>query len=86
MASIANDPGGRKRVLFVDPKGDRKAIRLGKVSKQAANGVKYRVEQLLESINLQRPMEADLAGWVTNLEPRFAKKLAAVGLIERPKE
>lgn len=84
MASIANDPGGRRRVLFVDPSGDRKAIRLGKVSSRAADGVKYRVEQLLESILLQRAMEGDLAQWVADLEPRMAKKLAAVGLIPMP--
>ena len=29
MASISNDPGGRRRILFVDPSGDRKAIRGG---------------------------------------------------------
>ena len=30
-----------------------------------------------------RPMEADLDGWVADLEPRMAKKLAAVGLIPK---
>ena len=81
MASIANDPGGKRRILFVNPKGERKAIRLGKVSQRSAEGVKYRVEQLLEAILLRRPMEADLAQWVADLEPRVAKKLARVGLI-----
>jgi len=84
MASIANDPGGRKRILFVNPDGDRKAIRLGKVSQRAAEGIKYRVEQLLECLMLKRPMEADLAGWVRDMEPRLAKKLARVGLIPEP--
>ena len=84
MASIANDPGGRKRILFITPDGDRKAIRLGKVSRRSAEGIKYRVEQLLECLMLKRPMEADLAGWVTNLEPPLAQKLARVGLIPKP--
>ena len=84
MASIANDPGGRRRILFVDPTGQRKAIRLGKVSGRSAEGVKYRVEQLLESIMFKRSMEADLAQWVTDLDSRMAKKLAAVGLIPKP--
>jgi integrase len=86
MASVANDPGGRRRILFVDPSGDRKAIRLGKVSGRAAEGVKHRVEQLLESQLLKRPMEADLAGWVYELDARMAKKLAAVGLIPKPEQ
>jgi integrase len=83
MASIVNDPGGRRRILFVAPDGKRPAIRLGKVSQRAAEGIKYRVEQLLESLNLKRPMEADLAQWVVDLEPRMAKKLARVGLIPK---
>jgi len=86
MASIANDPGGRRRIQFVDPTGNRKAIRLGKVSSRSAEGVKYRVEQLLEAIMLKRPMEADLAQWVVDLDSRMADKLAKVGLIPKPQE
>jgi integrase len=84
MASIAKDKNGRRRILFVAPDGRRPTIRLGKVSQRAAESIKYRVEQLLESLHLNRPMEADLAGWVANLEPWLAKRLAAVGLIPGP--
>ena len=81
MASIVNDPGGRKRVLFVDPSGDRKAIRLGKVSQRAAETVKFRVEQLLAAKLTGHPLEADTSGWIADLEPAMAVKLARVGLI-----
>jgi integrase len=84
MASIVNDPGGRRRILFVAPDGKRPAIRLGKVSLRAAEGIKYRVEQLLECLMLKRPMDTDLTQWVKDLEPRLAKKLARVGLIPAP--
>ena len=84
MASISTDPKGKRRILFVNPDGDRKQIRLGKVSQRSAEGVKYRVEQLLESLNLGRSMQADLAQWVADLEPWLAKKLANVGLIPKP--
>ena len=30
MASVVNDPNGRKRILFVAPDESRKAIRLGR--------------------------------------------------------
>lgn len=83
MASISRDPNGTRRILFVESNGDRKAIRLGKVSQNSAMTIKLRVEQLLESILLSRPMESGLAEWVTNLDKRLAKKLAAVGLIPR---
>lgn len=84
MASIAKDKNGTRRILFVAPDGRRPTIRLGKVSQRAAESIKYRVEQLLEAINLNRPMESDLAQWVTDLEPWLAKRLARVGLIPNP--
>jgi hypothetical protein len=46
---------------------------------------KYRVKELLEAINFNRSMEAELVQWVTDLESWLAKRLAAVGLIT-PKE
>jgi integrase len=84
MASIARDKNGTRRILFVAPDGKRPTIRLGKVSQRTAAGIKYRVEQLLESLNFNRPMEADLVQWVRDLEPWLAKKFAAVGLIPNP--
>ena len=84
MASISRDKNGHRRILFVAPDGKRPTIRLGKVSQRTAEGVKYRVEQLLEAIMFKRSMEADLVQWVTNLEPLLAKKLARVGLIANP--
>lgn len=84
MASIARDKNGCRRIQFVAPDGRRPTIRLGKVSQRTAEGIKYRVEQLLEALRFNRPMEADLAEWVKSLEPALAKKLARVGLIPDP--
>ncbi len=86
MASISNDPGGRRRILFVDPAGERRTIRLGKASQRSAESYKGRVEQLLEAQILNRPMDSDLAEWVAGLHPRIAKKFAKVGLIAKPEE
>ena len=46
LASLSNDPGGRRRIQFVDGEGNRKSIRLGKLTKRAAETVKHHVEQL----------------------------------------
>jgi integrase len=86
MASIARDKSGHRRILFVAPDGRRPTIRLGKVSQRTAESIKWRVEQLLESLNFNRPMEPELAQWVTGLEPWLAKRLARVGLIPNPEE
>jgi hypothetical protein len=83
MASVSSDPGGRRRILFVDPTGDRKAIRLGKVPQRTAEGVKVRVEQLLAAKLTGQPVDADTARWVAEREPAMAEKLARVGLIPK---
>lgn len=84
MASVVNDPGGRKLIQFCHPSGARPAIRLGKVSQRSADRYKDRVEQLLESLMLKQPMSADLATWVNELEPLIAKRFAKAGLIPEP--
>ncbi len=84
MASIARDKNGCRRILFIAPDGKRPTIRLGKVSQRTAEGIKYRVEQLLEALQFNRSMEPDLVEWVKGLEPPLAKKLARVGLIPNP--
>ena len=86
MASVATEPGGRRRILFEAPDGKRKTLRLGKVSKRAADGVKDRVEQLLESLVFKRAMPADLAEWVAALPAKLANRMARVGLIPKPGE
>src|SRR6476619_6575085 len=84
MASISNDPGGKRRILFFDPSGERKQIRLGKVSKWTAERIKTRVEKLVEALQFGGTMEPDLVQWVKDLKPTLAKKLARVGLIPNP--
>jgi len=54
---------------------------LGLVATTSADSIKYRVEQLLESLNFNRPLDNELAQWVKDLEPWLAKRLAGVGLI-----
>jgi hypothetical protein len=86
MASIAKDPGGRKRILFVAPDGRRKAIRLGKVPQKATEKVKHKVESLLAAKITGDAVDAETARWVAELPDDLAGKLAAVALIpERDK-
>src|SRR5262249_31617635 len=85
MASIANDPGGRRRILFVAPDESRKAIRLGKCDRKSAEAICRHVERLLEAKIGGQPVSRDTAGWLTEIGPTLRKKLASVGLIEPPK-
>ena len=81
MASISRDHNGTKRIQFVDADGTRRAVRLGKANQRAAETVKFRIEQLLAAKMTGYPLEANTAGWLAELEPAMANKLARVGLI-----
>ncbi len=81
MASVSNDPNGRKRIQFVNPDGDRKTIRLGKISKADANTIKYRVEGLLNA-RIMGAMDRDLAFWVADVNPTLREKLERVELLD----
>ena len=60
MASVANDSNGHRRVQFVHTDGRRPSIRLGKVSQRTAKSFARRVEQLLECLRLNVPMDAPM--------------------------
>ena len=81
MASITNDGGGRRRIQFVDTEGNRRAIRLGKVSERRAEEVKFRVERILEAKITGFAIEAETARWIAELPDALADKLARVKLI-----
>ncbi len=82
MASLANDPAGRRRILFVDADGNRKTIRLGKMSKRQAEGVKLRIEDLAASKLSGSSPSDETARWVARLSTDLAEKLARVELIK----
>ena len=85
MASIANDPGGRKRILFFDADGQRKAIRLGKMSQRQAESVKVRVEALAAAQITGTAPDDETSRWVAKRDETLRDRLAAVGLIDPPK-
>jgi len=79
---VSNQPNGRRAVQFIAGDGRRRSIRLGKVSREAAESVKLRVEQLLTCRITGHAMSRDLALWVRDLDDVLHGKLAAVGLVE----
>jgi len=81
VASIARDPNGRKRILFVATDSKRKTIRLGKVSQRAAEAVKVRIEDLVTSAITGHSPADETARWIADIPNDLADKLARVGLI-----
>ena len=84
MASVIDDPGGKRRISFVGPEG-RKTIYLGKVSRKAADSVNLRVEAILAANEQGQPLDFETAGWLARLPDTFYRKLAASGLVS-PRE
>src|SRR5581483_5474978 len=85
MASIANDPGGRRRIIFVDKSGDRKTIWLGKVSKRLAREIKTQLENINAAANAARSLDGETAAWLGAIGDSLHAKLAGVGLVS-PRE
>ena len=81
MASVVNDPNGRKRILFIGADGERRPIRLGKVSVKQAEAFKVKVEQLV-SARITGSMDDETARWLVGIDDSIHAKLAAVELVE----
>ncbi len=83
MASIGNDPGGRRRILFLDTDGKRKTIRLGKMAKRQAEAIKVRVEHLVAAKISGTAPDDETSRWLVGLDDVLQCRLAKVGLIQR---
>jgi len=85
MASISNDPNGRRRILFVGADNKRRGFRLGKVPQRYAEAVKVKIEDLVSaSITGHAPAD-ETSRWLAGLDSTLYDKLARVGLT-KPRE
>ena len=81
MASVSTDPRGNRRVQFTGPDRRRRTIRLGKVSKRAAEDLAGLVERANAAALIGHgPADAD-ARRIADLPDTAHARLAAVGLV-----
>jgi len=80
MASLSNDRSGSKRILFIGPDGERRAIRLGAVPVKVAEAVLRRVEQLVAHAIAGTSHDADLSAWLASVPTVLYRRLVRVGL------
>ncbi len=83
MASIARDPGGFKRILVGCPDGQRRPIRLGKVSQSTAVEIKGHIEKIAAAGRSGTAIPLRTADWLAEIGADLAGKLAAIGLIPK---
>ncbi len=82
MASIARDPGGKKRIIFIDASGTRRTIRLGKCDVKSAEAFRLRLERLLSTRTTGTAPDGDLSRWLADLPDAIHDRLARTGLVE----
>jgi len=83
MASLANDPGGKRRIIFKDVDGKRQSIRLGKMPKQRANSIKQKVEDLVSAKITGHAPSDETSRWLVDLDAKLSERLAKLGLTSR---
>ncbi len=82
MASIAEDPNGRKRIIFAASDGLRIAIRLGKCDRKAAESFRMRVEKIVSARLIGGSVDDETSRWIASLTDKIHARLAAAGLIK----
>jgi integrase len=82
MASITNQPNGRRMLQFYDGDGKRRSIRLGAMPIKMAESLKSRIESLAIASATGLAIDLDTGRWLSSVDDSLAKKLAAAGLIE----
>jgi integrase len=83
MASISRQANGRKMIQFSGADGQRRSIRLGKVSLASAQAVKLKVENLVAASITGHAVDDETARWVAKLDDVMRDRLAAVGLVPK---
>ena len=81
MASVSSDPNGLRKIHFKHPTRGRQTLRIGKITKSAADSVKARVERLLAARIAGIPFDADTASWLASLSDGFHARLTRAGLV-----
>jgi len=82
MASVIDDPNGRRRIQFVAPDGKRKTIRLGKIDRKTAESICRHVEALLTAKIGGQPFPQGTAVWLASIGEKLRQRLVRVGLVD----
>jgi len=86
MATISKEKNETKRLAFLDVRGKRHYVRLGKISMKMAETVKTYVEKLVAAQAMRLAPDADTTRWATSLPDGIYAKLAKTGLLAERKK
>ena len=81
MATLYTESSGGRRIQF-HLNGQRKSIRLGKITKRQAESVRIRIESLVASKHSNLPVDAETSAWLGGISDELHERLSNVGLVD----
>ena len=81
MASLSTSKNGEKRIRFKGMDGQRRSIRLGRLSKKNAEIVRNYVGRLETAQQVGNVLDTDTLNWLSRISDWLHTKLAQVGLV-----
>ena len=84
MASICDDGGGLKRILVICPDGQRRPIRLGRMSMKQARHFCMFIEDLSAAARGAKVIENATADWLADMDDTMHARLEKLRLVKPP--
>jgi len=82
MASLSREAGGRWRIVWRDPDGRQRTLRLGKCTERAAGATLRGFELLLEARQLGAALQPDTVRWLAGVGDKLYTRFARLGLVQ----
>ncbi len=82
MASLINEPNGRRRIQFRGLDGKRCSVRLGKIPKKDAEAILRKIERLISARIAGTALDNETANWLAYTSVELRSKLEAFNLVE----
>lgn len=83
MASIIDDPNGRRRIQFTAGDGTRKTVRLGQMDRKTAETARTHIERIIGANMGGGAWPDETSRWLAGLPDLLHGRLAAAGLVAR---
>ncbi len=81
MANIVTRTNGTKAVQFLDCRGTRRTVSLGRIQQTDADDIAFQVERLVSASNSGSRIPTVTKAWLADLPPKMHNRFAACGII-----
>ncbi|MCA9047189.1 MAG: hypothetical protein KDA89_00575, partial [Planctomycetaceae bacterium] len=81
MTNVITRSNGTRAVQFIDPRGKRRTISLGRISSDDATDIAFQVDRLTAASNAGGRIPLITKAWLADLPAKMHNKFAACGII-----